>query len=425
MRLVLISAAAAALLLAFQNCSEVSFETAPSTLLAQQLEFQSSASIEIDDNAEYTRQSLVKLKLSSVRAVEMKISNLESCTDGVWEPYSTAKVWNLSKGNDKVKAYAQFRDLRGNISGCVNDEIIHDDIAPEATFDNAPGLITNNSVLNLTWKSQDNLSGVDITSCRGPDNVTIPCTNAFTVNTATDGNKTVTVRLVDKAGNESGEFRYSFLFDKTPPLVNINTRPAALTGAGTAVLGFSGSDALAGIAKYSCRLDGAAYQDCTSPMQFAGLTEGPHKFEVLAVDKAGNASGAVAVDWLIDMTAPSLNFTKTPSAISNSRAAEFAYVGVDNNVAITKFDCRADSGAFALCNPPTNLTNLSEGSHSFEVRGYDASNNVSSPIKYQWIVDTTAPVVNITAGPAALTNDTSASFQWTVGDSGSGVKSVE
>jgi len=425
MRILLFCAAAGLLLFGFQNCSEVSFETSPQSLRAQQIEFQSSASIEIDDNAPYTKQSLVKLKLFSVRAIEMKISNQEDCSDGSWEPYTTAKVWTLAKSNAEVKVYAQFKDLRGEVSLCAADDIIHDDIPPEATFTSTAGLVTNNPLMNVAWQSKDNLSGVDATTCRGPDNLAVPCTNVFAVNSASDGAKSVTVRLTDKAGNESADFKYDWLFDQTPPTVNINSRPAALTGAGAAFFSFSGNDALSGIAKYSCRLNSGAYQDCTSPLSYAGLLEGNHKFEVIAVDKAGNSSAPQSANWVIDMTEPSLSFTKTPPLITNSRLGDFAFVGVDNNIAISKFDCSLDGAAFASCTSPRSFPNLAEGSHTFQVRGYDEVNNVSAPISFQWVIDVTPPVVTITSGPNGLGNQPSANFQWTAVDVGSGVKSVE
>jgi|GEM_PF-1974110 len=425
MRIVLISIVAAGVLLGFQNCSQVSFETSSASLMAQQIEFLSSATIEIDDNAEYTRQSLVQLKLFSIRAVEMKISNEENCADGTWEPYTTAKVWTLSKSNSQVKAYAQFKDIVGNISACVTDDIVHDDQAPTANFANSQNLITNNPALTLTWTSQDNLSGVDFASCKGPDGMTVQCSNSYSVNSSADGAKTIVVRVSDKAGNQTPELKYDWLVDRTPPTVSINSRPATVTGSGAASLGFVGQDALAGIAKYSCRIDNGAWADCTSPKSYTGLIEGAHKFEVVAVDKAGNSSTVDTANWTVDMTAPSLSFTQTPAAISATRAATFAFVGVDDGVAITRFDCRLDTAAFANCSSPVNFSNLGEGSHSFEVRGYDSASNVSQPIKYTWTVDVTAPTVNIATGPAALGNSSSASFTWSASDSGSGVKLVD
>lgn len=425
MRIVLISIAAAGILLGFQNCSQVSFETSQASLMAQQIEFLSSATIEIDDNAEYTRQSLVKLKLFSIRAVEMKISNEENCTDGVWEPYSTAKVWTLSKTNAQVKAHAQFKDLMGNISACSSDDIIHDDQPPTATFANAANLVTNDPLLNLTWTSRDNLSGVDITSCKGPDGMTVQCTNSFSVNSTSDGSKAVAVRVTDKAGNQSPEIRFDWLVDRTPPTVSINSRPASVTGSGDASFGFVGQDALSGIAKYSCRIDGGAFSDCTSPKLYSALAEGSHTYQVLAVDKAGNSSVTESAQWTVDMTAPTLMFTQTPLPVSNTRAATFAFTGIDNNVAITKFDCRLDNANFAPCSSPVTLADVAEGNHSFEVRGYDAADNVSAPIRYSWLIDISPPTLSITSGPPALGNSPNASFTWTATDLGSGVKNME
>lgn len=50
---------------------------------------------------------------------------------------------------------------------------------------------------------------------------------------------------------------------------------------------------------FSCRLDSAPFQSCTSPKTVTGLVPGPHRFEVRATDAAGNTSPVVARSWTV------------------------------------------------------------------------------------------------------------------------------
>lgn len=412
------------LLFAFNNCSNVAFDTSAATLLVQQLEFESSSSIQIDSGAEFTRQSLVQLKLNSPRAIEMKISNLNTCADGTWEPYTSGKVWTLTKANDRAEVFVKYKDIVGNETQCVSDDIVHDNIAPTASFANAPNVVTKNNQTSVSWTAQDNLSGVDKTLCRDDGSLAVPCTSMKSVTSSTDGVKSVFVQVTDKAGNTSQEYVYNWLYDGTPPVVSVNSRPALISGSASASVGFSATDALSGVDKYLCRADGSAFAPCVSPQQLSGLMDGAHKVEIRAIDKAGNESAIVSVDWSVDMTAPNLMFTMTPNAVSNSLQAQFGFTGSDNGQPITQFECNKDGGGFAACVSPTAST-FTEGPHNYQVRGYDSAGNVSSPISYNWLIDVTPPSVNITSGPASVTNLSAANFQWTAADSGSGVKSVE
>lgn len=118
-----------------------------------------------------------------------------------------------------------------------------------------------------------------------------------------------------------------------------------------------------------------------------------------------------------------MEFTQTPPAISNSRSTTFGFRGTDTAQPITRFQCRLDTAAFTTCVSPLPLTGLPDGPRRLEVQGFDALGN-SSTLVYQWTVDATPPVLNITAAPNANTNSRSATFTWTASDN-LGIKSLE
>lgn len=69
-----------------------------------------------------------------------------------------------------------------------------------------------------------------------------------------------------------------------------------------------------------------------------------------------------------------------------SPEATFAFAGTDT-VGIAGFECSFDGGPFSLCSTPLTFTNLGVGSHSFDVRAFDASSNLDgTPASFSWSV---------------------------------------
>jgi hypothetical protein len=98
--------------------------------------------------------------------------------------------------------------------------------------------------------------------------------------------------------------------------------------------------------------------------------------------------------------------------------------------AATGFECRLDKGAYAACDAGSigYAGPLSEGLHSFRVRGENA-NGVGAPANYSWTVDLTAPTASITSHPDDPSPGKSASFRYSSSEGGSkfecGLKPLE
>lgn len=102
------------------------------------------------------------------------------------------------------------------------------------------------------------------------------------------------------------------LDDTTPPTTTIDSDPPRLSATATARFTFSGADpGGSGLASFECRLDPGdpeAWQACTSPKVYNGLADGTHRFEVRAIDLAGNPDPSpAAYSWSIATTAPTTN----------------------------------------------------------------------------------------------------------------------
>ena len=103
----------------------------------------------------------------------------------------------------------------------------------------------------------------------------------------------------DNGNYSSGEV---YTIDKTPPDTTLTGAPSNPTNLDYATFTFTSPD---GNASFECALDGAAFSPCTSPASYLSLAEGPHGFQVRALDSLGNTDPTPAsYDWTIDLTSP-------------------------------------------------------------------------------------------------------------------------
>ncbi len=79
--------------------------------------------------------------------------------------------------------------------------------------------------------------------------------------------------------------------DVTPPDTSIVESPSSPTSDNTPVFTFTSADPGA---TFECSVDGAAAAACTSPYTTSPLANGPHEFEVYAIDAAGNVDATPA-----------------------------------------------------------------------------------------------------------------------------------
>jgi len=195
-----------------------------------------------------------------------------------------------------------------------------------------------------------------------------------------------------------------------PPAPTISSAPADPTNSSSASFGFVDGDATA---TFRCRLDGAAYSVCASPMSYTGLSEGLHTFTVKAVDDAGNESSAVSRSWTIDLTPPPPpTLTSAPPSVTASTSASFAFTDDDTTAT---YQCRLDGAAFAACTSPKAYAGLAAGNHVFDVKARDPAGNESALKTHAWTIDLINPVVTIDPAtqPHDPTNGTAASFAFT------------
>lgn len=98
-----------------------------------------------------------------------------------------------------------------------------------------------------------------------------------------------------------------------------------------------------------------------------------------------------------------------PASATTSTTASFTFHATP---AATDFECRLDLNAYTDCDSGAIAYGpLSEGTHSFRVRGSNA-NGTGAPVVHNWKVDLTAPSASITIHPDDPSSGKSASFRY-------------
>ena len=199
------------------------------------------------------------------------------------------------------------------------------------------------------------------------------CASPTTLAPLADGAHAVAVRAVDPAGNaDATPATRTFSTDATAPDTTIVSGPAGPTADTTPTFGFSAGEP----AGFECRLDGAAFAACASPVTTAALRDGAHSFEARATDLAGNVDASPAMRaFSTDGTAPETRITSGPSGRTTDRTPRFAF---DSSETASSFECRVGRAAFAPCRSPVTTARLRPGRRRFEVRATDAVGNADA-----------------------------------------------
>jgi len=152
-------------------------------------------------------------------------------------------------------------------------------------------------------------------------------------------------------------------FTQTPSAIGRNRRPTIAFSANRPV-------------GFSCSLDGATPQACTSPFVPATpLADGRHRFEVSGADIAGHV-GTSALSFVVDTKQPSAFFVKHPHKLirTHKRTAKENFRFGSDESGVT-FTCRVDASRFHRCAAKFSRW-FSLGKHTVQVTARDATGNV-------------------------------------------------
>lgn len=134
-----------------------------------------------------------------------------------------------------------------------------------------------------------------------------------------------------------------------------------------------------------------------------------------------------------DSVAPTINFTSTPALMSTQTTANFEFTYSDISSGIASVQCSINNSPLTNCTSPISLTNLIVAAHQFSVVVTDTVGN-SNRINYYWSVQSTTtpppadaqpPTLSFITTPPTTTQLTTAQFQFSAADAGSGLVSVK
>ncbi len=235
-----------------------------------------------------------------------------------------------------------------------------------------------------------------------------------------DGDYTFRVQARDGAGNPSAPVSSVYTYDTTDPAApTIDAEPPS---PGNSTLpSWSFSVEAGATAECELRRGGvvvSAWQSCASPASFelSGEPDGAYDFKVRAVDAAGNTGAEGSSTYTLDTTGPDVNITSSPSSPSSAPNVSWSFSSDPAAV----LECELRDGANVVspwgpCASPANydLTGQGDGAYAFSARATDATGNTGDPASSVYVYDTTAPVVEITTGPAPVSSERNPEWSFT------------
>lgn len=232
-------------------------------------------------------------------------------------------------------------DSVNNRSAAISYTWRVDTTKPTLSFGLKPDAITNVNEAQFSFTAQDvGGSGVKEIRCKLDRQSYQVCPNSMNKINLSDGSHTILAKSVDNAGNESEEISHTWSVDRSLPTVSITSSPRSPTKESSATFTFRASDRRGQVSHVECQLDGGAFEVCQDTKTYAGLSDGEHTFSVRAEDRAGNLSQVQTHTWVVDATAPEIQFSEVPdSTVYIGKTAKIQFNASDNGSGVRSVRC--------------------------------------------------------------------------------------
>lgn len=284
----------------------------------------------------------------------------------------------------------------GNRSASSNvANVTIDRTAPIVTVATHPPPRTNQTTANFTLQSSE--PNVDF-ECALDDGGWLPCDQSPSYSGLSANAHNFKARAVDRAGNVGEDSAvFTWTIDLTPPAAPTIDAPAdgaLLTTARPSFTGHAEEGAAVELFADGGSLGTVPANAITGSWALtpgSSLAQGLVQVKARAIDQAGNIGPYGATRSLtIDSVAPVTTILGAPSAPTTANTINFFFSADDPQAT---FSCRLDATAFAPCGNTFTTPQLTEASHTFQVRAKDVAGNTELPARsVTFIVDRTAPI---------------------------------
>lgn len=201
-----------------------------------------------------------------------------------------------------------------------------------------------------------------------------------------DGAYVFKVRATDAAKNQGLPAVFKWAVensapDITPPETTITSKPPDPSDGSTASFTYESNEPGS---SFECKLDAEAFVPCPAVgIIYTGLGNGPHTFQVRAIDPSGNVDPMPAgysfevtlVASMFQPSPPDTTISARPPARTRDRTPTFRF---HSNRAGAVFRCKVDRSTFKPCRSPFTTKRLSLGRHAVRVEAIVAG--VADPL---------------------------------------------
>lgn len=286
-------------------------------------------------------------------------------------------------------------DLAGNVSpdASYTFEVLGSPPVPPLIDNSDPvdGTTTRQGTAGFAFSHEDENDGsFGRFECRMDGSTWTPCESPYEVQGLGDGPHKFDVRVLDIADNISPATSVEWDVQAGAPVTTIDNGPAGLTNNKSASVAFSSNKA----GTFECRIDGAIWAACTSPLSFSDLPDGDHSVRVRAISSVAPVGVKDPTpplrEWTVDSIAPDVTINSAPEGAVVSSTGNVTFSSPDADAG---FQCQVNAGLFEDCASPLQLTGLQAGQVTVTVKAVDeAGNGSATPDTATWTVeDPTCP----------------------------------